>query len=162
MNTALLTHRYRWLAYLGRIELALADLDRLRKFRNETLTVEEVGLLDKLSNAAVFFEEWKLVGTAFSDLHQQNPEDSWTGFRAAIIHAYLDHSQEHREICEAMIQKFGTTTDASLACRIAKICLLLKESSRQVRGYQPACRYRSRIAEYGVESFLGSTDESLG
>jgi serine/threonine protein kinase len=89
----------------------------------------------ELSNAASDFNKALLL----------RPDDLWTRMQLTIVLASSGDDKSYRNACHEMLKRFGTTTDAADAERVAKACLLSPIADPDL---QNACR----LADFAVTS----------
>jgi len=87
---------------------------------------------------------WRIMDSRFTDavadlakLVNANPDDGWNWCLQAMVMADSGDEPQYRKLCKAMLAKFGSTKDSSVANGVAKACLLLPTSGADL---EAACR----------------------
>jgi len=68
---------------------------------------------------------WKEAAADYAKLVELQPDDHWNYFRLAVLDAECGDAAAYQSFCAKMLARYGNTSDATIAERTGKSCLLL-------------------------------------
>jgi hypothetical protein len=83
------------------------------------------------TDAAAHRGDWSRVAATYAELLKLQPNEQVLWYRAAVVQAHLGNKEEHRRLCQGMLERFDTE-DFEIAERTCKTCLLLASGHEDV------------------------------
>ncbi len=129
---------------LGRALAAAGQVERANRLL--TAPDDDPALLRKAGYAKVSLGRWKEASHDFAQMLQRAaPTDCWDWFQIAVVLAAGDDKETYRTHCQAMLQRYRDTRDATTADVVAKSCLVLPNALDDLT-------LPTRLAEFALRS----------
>jgi tetratricopeptide (TPR) repeat protein len=120
--TAVFLHENRGLAHFNRGEYAEAGTDFSEAIRLDPKDQWAYGIRGL---ARVNAGRWEEADADFARALQLNPADARAASRRATLRLRAGDTEAHRQLCQAMLERFAKTEDAGTANTVAWTCLVV-------------------------------------
>jgi serine/threonine-protein kinase len=78
-------------------------------------------------------QQWDKAGEDFATAIKLQPDEHWYWYQYASLCLQLGDLDEYRRCCRVMLERFGNTTDAMIAHRIALECLVMPKAHNELK-----------------------------
>ena len=117
-------------AYISRLKLYESNTPYREAAANDLAPAAD----DRLAMAALLrvrgtlcaqFAQWTLAASDLTKAIELNPTNDWNWYQLAPLLAQRGDAVAYRQHCHTMLARYSGTTNASIAERTAKVCLML-------------------------------------